>query len=49
MWKLENAHDEFHDIGCRLLDLFIALEKKTLSSVSVDGCDHLGIRIPTCS
>jgi hypothetical protein len=49
MWKLENAHDEFHDIRCRILDIFVALKKKTLSSVSVDGCDHSAVRVATCS
>jgi hypothetical protein len=36
MWKLENAHDEFRDIRCRLLDLFIAL-KKTLQYQLMDA------------
>jgi len=48
MWKLENAHDEFHDIRRRLLVLFIALKKKN-SPVSVDGCEHPGIRVATYS
>jgi hypothetical protein len=47
MWKLENSHDKFRDIRCRLLDLFIASQKN--SPVSVDGCEHPGIHVATYS